>query len=124
VLVLECMWLAVWDSLSTLTSLMTLMFIGLLTGSTLIYFAESSGWNGRPSPLNSVPMAAWSVVQMISTVGLGDVAPITPIGRMIGGILMMAAMCLVAFPSIILALNFQRHYDLQRQRPLDETDLL
>jgi voltage-gated potassium channel len=120
-LALDALYLSAMKSLPTLSALLLLMGVALALGSSLLYAVELSGYNGRKSPLDSIPMAAWSVLEMVSTVGLGDVAPITPLGRLLGGFLMTGAMALVAFPSIIIASSFQKIYDrLQRERDTTE----
>jgi voltage-gated potassium channel len=116
-LALDALYLSTLKSLPTLSALLLMMGVALALGSSLLYALELPGYNGRKSPLDSIPMAAWSVLEMVSTVGLGDVAPITPLGRLLGGFLMTGAMALVAFPSIIIASNFQKVYErLQRER--------
>lgn len=124
-LALDAMHLAALHSLPLLSALLLLLLVALLLGGSLMYACELPGWNGRHSLLDSIPMAAWSVVEMLTTVGLGDVAPITPLGRLLGGFLMLSAMALVAFPSIVLATNFQKVYDrLERERKHQESDPL
>ena len=120
-LALDALYFSAMKSLPTLSALLLLMGVALALGSSLLYAAELPGYNGRKSPLDSIPMAAWSVLEMVSTVGLGDVAPITPLGRLFGAFLMTGAMAVVAFPSIIIASNFQKVYDrLQRERETAE----
>ena len=124
-LALDAMYLAALRSVPLLSALLMLLAVGLVLSGSMLYAAELPGWDGRQSPLNSIPIAVYSVVEMVSTVGLGDMAPITPLGRLLGCFLMMCAMALVAFPSIVLATNFQKVFEeLERKRRLEESDPL
>lgn len=75
------------------------MFIPVLI-SSLLYLAEASV---QPEPYGSIPRALWWSVATLTTVGYGDVTPVTPMGRFFAGITAVAGIGLVAMPAGILA---------------------
>jgi voltage-gated potassium channel len=59
------------------------MLVLLLFASTLIYFLEREA---QPEKFGSIPSAAWWSIATLTTVGYGDTVPVTPWGRVLGGI--------------------------------------
>ncbi len=75
----------------------------LVIVSTLAYLAERSA---QPEKFGSIPTAMYWGLVTLSTVGYGDLAPITPIGRVIGGISVVLGVMCFAMPAGILASGF------------------
>lgn len=78
----------------------TLLFFMLIVSSTLIFFAEH---NAQPETFSSIPASLWWSVITITTVGYGDVYPITVFGKIIAGVLAVSGIGLIAMPSGIFA---------------------
>lgn len=72
----------------------------MLIASTLMYWAES---DAQPDKFGSIPRTMWWAIVTLTTVGYGDVYPVTPIGRFLSGIVSVAAIGLIALPTGILA---------------------
>jgi voltage-gated potassium channel len=72
----------------------------LLIASTLMYWAES---DAQPDKFGSIPRTMWWAIVTLTTVGYGDVYPITPVGRFLSGLVSVAAIGLIALPTGILA---------------------
>jgi len=83
-----------------------LLFLGLLLFSGVaMYLAEGSV---QPERLGDIPHAMWWAVVTLSTVGYGDVVPLTLAGRMIAGITMILGIVFFALPVGIIATSFQQ----------------
>lgn len=63
----------------------------VLTG--LLVAAER---NGAGTQIDSLPRAFWYSLATLTTVGYGDLTPVTPVGRLIGGIFMLMSTGLLA----------------------------
>lgn len=79
------------------------VFILLIFASSLMYFFEHEA---QPENFSSIPSAMWWGVATLTTVGYGDVYPITPIGKLLGAIIALLGIGLFALPAGILASGF------------------
>jgi voltage-gated potassium channel len=75
------------------------VFILVLT-STLMYIVEG---HTQPETFGSIPRAMWWAIATLTTVGYGDVVPLTTPGRILGGITAVTGVGLIAMPAGILA---------------------
>ncbi|AQZ96799.1 potassium channel protein [Halopseudomonas phragmitis] len=83
----------------------------LLVSSTFLYLLEAEG---QPDAFGSVPRALWWSVATLTTVGYGDVTPLTAAGKFFAGITAVAGIGLVAMPTGILAAAFSDAFQKQR----------
>jgi voltage-gated potassium channel len=79
------------------------MLVLLLFASTAIYFLEHEV---QPQVFGSIPASAWWALSTLTTVGYGDAIPITPWGKIVGGIVMLLGVGMFALPIAIIAAGF------------------
>ena len=84
----------------------------LLVSSTFLYIFEA---NDQPEAFGSIPRALWWSVATLTTVGYGDVTPVTAAGRFFACLTAVAGIGLVAMPTGILAAAFSDAF--QKQDP-------
>lgn len=75
----------------------------LLLASTLMYYAEHEA---QPEAFSSIPETMWWGIATLTTVGYGDVYPVTALGKLLGGIIAVIGIGLFALPTGILASGF------------------
>lgn len=75
----------------------------LLLASTLMYYAEHET---QPEAFSSIPETMWWGIATLTTVGYGDVYPVTAIGKLLGGVIAVIGIGLFALPTGILASGF------------------
>ena len=85
--------------------------LGLMVASaTLLYIAEGTV---QPEKFGSIPRALWWAVSTLTTIGYGDVYPVTLLGKVFAAVTALASIGLVAMPTGVLAAAFseavQRH---------------
>jgi voltage-gated potassium channel len=80
-----------------------LLATALLFASSGIYLIES---HAQPDKFGSIPESAWWAIATLTTVGYGDVTPITALGRVFGSIVMVAGLCILALPVAIISTGF------------------
>ncbi len=85
----------------------------LLLSSTGMYLLEA---RTQPDAFGSIPRALWWSVATLTTVGYGDVYPVTTLGRLFAGITAVAGIGLIALPAGILASAFS---ELTHRNPPD-----
>lgn len=75
----------------------------LVIASSAMYSVER---DAQPESFGSIPDAMWWAVVTLATVGYGDVYPITPLGKILAGIVALSAIGLFALPAGIVASGF------------------
>jgi voltage-gated potassium channel len=75
----------------------------LVVSSSLMYWAET---DAQPKAFGSIPAAMWWGIVTLATVGYGDIYPITPLGKLIGSIVVLLGIGLFALPTGVLASGF------------------
>ncbi len=83
-------------------SLLFIMFI-LVIISFFMYYAEH---DAQPDKFGSIPDAMWWGVATLTTVGYGDVVPVTPLGKLLGGLIALIGVAILALPAGILSSGF------------------
>jgi voltage-gated potassium channel len=84
------------------TALGVLMIMMILTASG-IYLIER---DVQPEAFGSIPAAMWWAFATLTTVGYGDVTPITPLGKLFGAGITIVSIGIVALPAGLLASSF------------------
>ncbi|HSM39992.1 MAG TPA: ion transporter, partial [Afifellaceae bacterium] len=77
----------------------------ILLSAALLYFVEREV---QPEAFGSLPAAMWWSLATLTTVGYGDVVPVTVIGKMFGGLFMVFGLAMYALPIGILSSGFAR----------------
>ena len=80
-----------------------LMLIALFLSSALMYIAEH---DSQPEKFSSIPETMWWGLITLTTVGYGDVSPVTPLGKIIGAFTAIMGVCTVALLTGIVASAF------------------
>jgi len=80
-----------------------LMLCAMVFAAAAMHAAEGAV---QPKAFGSVPEAMWWAISTLTTVGYGDVVPITALGRVIAGITMIVGLGLFALPVGIVATGF------------------
>lgn len=80
-----------------------IMLVLLVVSSSLVYLAEHGA---QPKAFSSIPAAMWWGLATLTTVGYGDVVPVTALGRLIGGFVTVLGVAMFALPAGILASGF------------------
>ena len=97
---------------------MFLLTIAMLVASTGIYMFEK---DAQPGKFGSIPEAMWWAIATLTTIGYGDVTPITGMGKFFGAIIAIIGIGVVALPSGILASGFTDQ--LKRRQAQYENEL-
>lgn len=86
-----------------LVGALLIMAAMLLVASTAIYYIER---DISPDKFGSIPESMWWALATLTTVGYGDVVPASPLGKIVGGFVMIFGLGMFALPIGILASGF------------------
>ncbi|MCQ8878150.1 ion transporter [Pseudoalteromonas shioyasakiensis] len=99
------------DESSSLMAAFFIMAVVLILASCGIYLIEH---DIQPDKFGSIPAAMWWAMATLTTVGYGDVVPVTPLGRFFGGVITLLSMGMVAIPTGLLASSFSEQLRKRR----------
>ena len=83
-------------------SLVLVVFL-IIIASCLVYFAEH---NAQPDKFSSIPATMWWAMVSLTTVGYGDMIPITSLGKIFASGILLAGVALLALPAGIITSGF------------------
>ena len=72
----------------------------LVVSSSLMYYVEHAA---QPEKFSSIPATMWWATATLTTVGYGDVYPITSLGKFLGAVIAISGVGLFALPAGIIA---------------------
>lgn len=83
------------------------MLILLIVASFLMYVFEN---HAQPDKFTDIPSAMWWAVATLTTVGYGDIYPVTSEGKIIASIVAIIGIGLIALPTGILGAGFVEEF--------------
>eukprot|EP00164_Ancoracysta_twista_P003165 GFYU01004218.1.p1 GENE.GFYU01004218.1~~GFYU01004218.1.p1 ORF type:complete len:477 (-),score=71.49 GFYU01004218.1:296-1726(-) len=118
---------AMYSSLAPLGLLVFFLSIAVIVFSSLMFFAERgtidpkdglyyrdyNGDKGDASPFQSIPACFWWCIVTMTTVGYGDIYPVTDAGKIVATMTMLLGILVIALPVSIIGANFQGEYEGQ-----------
>jgi voltage-gated potassium channel len=105
------------DKKSDLIVTMSVTAIILLLASTFMYEIEHSV---QPDQFPNIFSTIWWAVATLTTIGYGDVYPITALGRLLAGITAVLGIGIVAIPTGIISAGFMEKF----QQQTDKTNVI
>lgn len=103
-------------SLNELIMLMFFLTIGVMIFASCVYYAEG----GPKSDFKSIPEAFWWAVVTMTTVGYGDVSPVTFPGKIVGALCAISGVLTIALPVPVIVSNFEHFYNKELNRRKEE----
>ena len=82
-----------------LVSIMFILFL-LVIVSTVMFYIEN---DAQPDRFSSIPATMWWGIATLTTVGYGDMVPITTLGKVLGGMITILGIGLFALPAGIFS---------------------
>ncbi len=90
-----------------LVFLLAVLSIAVILGS-LMYLIEVK----QDSGFDSIPRSVYWAIVTLTTVGYGDIAPVTPFGQFIASIIMILGYAIIAIPTGIVSVEYNKHKNI------------
>lgn len=103
---------------SFVAAIFILLIVMLLAASGMYVFEKEA----QPEAFGSIPHAMWWAFATLTTVGYGDVTPITTMGKVFGAAITVVGVGMVALPAGILASAFSEQLRLREKMYEDVLD--
>mmetsp|Transcript_3701 Transcript_3701/g.13078 ORF Transcript_3701/g.13078 Transcript_3701/m.13078 type:complete len:411 (-) Transcript_3701:715-1947(-) len=128
-------------SIETMFLGVVFLLIGMVLFSSFLFYAEQTyshfdedneEWYydddtilaGSLSFFQSIPHTFWWCIVTMTTVGYGDTYPISPLGKLVGGLTFLAGLAIIAFPIAILGGTFLDLYLELENRKAEQSSRL
>jgi len=95
-----------------LTIALLTVVVLLVISSSLMYFVEH---DAQPAAFSDIPSAMWWAASALTTVGYGDVVPITAAGKLLGVVTSVLGIGLFALPAGVMASGFSEAFARERR---------
>ena len=95
-----------------LISAVFILLLLLVIASSVLYFAEH---RVQPKKFSSIPAAMWWAVATLTTVGYGDIYPVTHLGKLMASIIAVLGIGMFALPTGILGAGFIEEIEPQKK---------
>ncbi|MCB9853418.1 MAG: ion transporter [Phycisphaerales bacterium] len=90
-----------------------LMGLLLVVSSSVLYYCE---YPVQPQVFSSIPATMWWAVATLTTVGYGDMYPITPLGKTCASVIAILGIGMFALPTGIIGAGFVEAIDKRRNQ--------
>ncbi len=97
-----------------LATTLVVLIVLLIFAASFMYYAEH---DTQPRSFPDIPSAMWWAVATLTTVGYGDVYPVSPLGRLLGAVVAILGIGLFALPTAILGSGFLEELQKKRKAP-------
>lgn len=94
-------------------------FLLMLIASSMMYHLENEA---QPEAFPNIIASFWWAIATLTTVGYGDVYPITGLGRILSGIIALLGIGLVALPTGIISSGFLAELEDQKKKDEPQKD--
>lgn len=90
-----------------------LLMLALFISSSMIYVAKN---DVQPDHFGSIPEAMWWTMVTLTTVGYGDIVPMTVAGKLIATLTVLKGVCVIALLTGIVATGFTYQVAMRRTK--------
>jgi len=100
-----------------LISTLFITFIVLLFSANIMYIVENKA---QPEAFKNMGESLWWAVATLTTVGYGDIYPVTSLGKIISGIMALIGIGIVAIPAGLLSSAFVSEIEDRKRKKIGQ----
>lgn len=98
--------------------ILLILVVIFLIASTLMYYVE---YEAQPEVFSSIPHAMWWAAVTLTTVGYGDIYPVTVLGKALGAIIAVIGIGFFALPAGVIAAGLIEEIKIRERTGEDST---
>jgi voltage-gated potassium channel len=106
------LWAVLVEEAQAIGALVFVIGLTLTVSGALMYMIEGAA---QPRVFTSIPAGMWWAIETITTVGYGDMVPVTVAGRILGGAISVIGIGTLALFSGLLSVGFLNQLKLRRE---------
>lgn len=104
----------------TIGALIFILTLTLTVSGALAYMVEGEE---QPTVFSSIPAAMWWAIETLTTVGYGDMVPVTAVGKILGGMVSIIGIGTLALFSGVLTVGFLDQLRVIREQTQHRTSI-
>ena len=101
------------EEAQSIGAVLFMLIITLIMSGSIMYMLEGEA---QPEVFSSIPAAIWWALVTLTTVGYGDMVPVTAWGKIFGGFVAIVGVCTLALFSGLLTVSFMDQLRLRREQ--------
>ncbi len=104
------LWSVLREEMNSIAALLFILLLTVTISGALMYLIES---DEQPAVFTSIPVAMWWAIETLTTVGYGDMVPMTAAGRVLGSLVSIIGIGTLALFSGLITIGFLdqlKHY--------------
>jgi voltage-gated potassium channel len=111
--VFNLLWSVFREEAPTIGALIFILTLTLTVSAALAYMVEGEE---QPAIFSSIPAAMWWAIETLTTVGYGDMVPVTAVGKILGGIVSIVGIGTLALFSGVITVGFLDQLRIKREQ--------
>jgi voltage-gated potassium channel len=111
--VFSLLWAVFRDEAQSIGALIFVLCLTLTISGALAYMIEG---DEQPAVFSSIPAAMWWAIETLTTVGYGDMVPVTVGGKLLGGVVSIVGIGTLALFSSVITIGFLEQLKVRREQ--------
>ena len=111
-MVFNLLWAVFREEARSIGAVLFILALTLTISASLMYMIEGEA---QPDGFSSIPAAMWWAIETLTTVGYGDLVPVTAPGKIIGGVVTVIGVVAVALFTSLITVSFIDQLRLRRE---------
>jgi voltage-gated potassium channel len=107
------LWAVLVEEAHAIAALIFVICLTLTVSGALMYMIEGAA---QPTVFTSIPAAMWWAIETITTVGYGDIVPVTLAGRILAGVISVIGIGTLALFSGLITAGYLNQLRLRREQ--------
>jgi voltage-gated potassium channel len=109
--IFNLLWAVFREEARSIGAVLFILLLTLTISASMMYMIEGEA---QPEGFSSIPAAMWWAVETLTTVGYGDLVPITVFGKIMGGVVAIVGVAALALFTSLITVSFLDQLRLRR----------